>query len=62
MANVRAKVTIKYETRRFTGNKESSQHFQNYEQEIHISEDNFTLLKAALEGAVDAADGETEEE
>jgi len=60
MANVRAKITIKYQTREFDGNKEIRQHFQGFEQEILLSDDNFVLLKAALEGAVDAADGSTE--
>ena len=60
MANVRATISIKYQTREFDGNKETRQHFQNFKQQIILSDDNFALLKAALEGAVDAADGTTE--
>ena len=61
MANVRLKFKATYQTRRFDGNKEVSQHFENYEREILLSEDNAELLIAALEGAIDAADGSVEE-
>jgi hypothetical protein len=57
MASVRLKFKATYETRRFDGNKEASQHFADYEREIIISEANAKLLIAALEGAIDAADG-----
>lgn len=61
MANVRLKFKATYQTRRFDGNKEASQHFENYEREIYLSDDNAVLLIAALEGAIDAADGATED-
>jgi len=60
MANVRAKIIIKYQTREFDNSKEVRQHFQNFKQEIFLSDDNFTLLKAFLEGAVNEADGTIE--
>ena len=60
MANVIANVKIKYRVTKKSGNKEVMQHFENFEQTINISEANLTLLQAALSGAVDAGDGETE--
>ena len=60
MANIIAKVKIKYRVIKKTGNKEVMQHFENFEQTINISEANFCLLQAALSGTVDAGDGATE--
>jgi len=60
MANVIANVKIKYRVTKKDGNKEVMQHFENFEQTINISEENFALLQHALSGIVDAGDGETE--
>ena len=60
MANIIVKTTIKYRVTKKSGNKEVMQHFEDFEQTINLSEDNFTLLQAALSGAVDLADGSTE--
>jgi hypothetical protein len=60
MANIIVKVAVKYRQIRKSGNKEVEQHFENFEQTINLSEDNHTLLKAAISGLVDAADGATE--
>lgn len=60
MANVILKVEIKYRQVIKDGNKEVEQHFERFEQTINISEDNATLLKAALSGFIDLADGEVE--
>ena len=60
MANIIAKVKIKYRVTKKSGNKEVMQHFEDFEQTINLSEDNFDLLQHALSGAVDLADGETE--
>jgi len=60
MANIIAKVKIKYRVTKKDGNKEVMQHFEDFEQTINLSEDNFALLQAAISGAVDLADGSTE--
>ena len=63
MANVIVTTNIKYRVSRRGGtndHKEVEQHFERFEQTINLSEDNFTLLKAAISGIVDVADGEVE--
>jgi len=63
MANVIVTTNVKYRVSRRGGtndHKEVEQHFERFEQTINLSEDNFTLLKAAISGIVDVADGEVE--
>jgi hypothetical protein len=60
MANIIVNVKAKYRQTMKSGNKEVEQHFEDFEQTINLSEDNYTLLKAAISGLVDAADGATE--
>ena len=60
MANIVVTAKIKYLVVKMDGHKEVEQHFEDFQQKITISEDNFTLLKAALSGTIDAADGATE--
>jgi len=60
MANVTVTGTIKYRIVKKVGNKETSQNFVTEEAVIHLSEDNLTLLIAAISGTIAAADGTTE--
>lgn len=63
MANLIVTAKIKYRVSRrggLQGHKEVEQYFDDFEQTINLSEANFTLLRAALSGVVNAADGSTE--
>jgi hypothetical protein len=60
MANLIVTAKIKYRVSRRHGHKEVEQYFDDFEQTINLSEANFTLLRAALSGIVDVADGMTE--
>ena len=57
MASITVKTEIKYRVVRNNGNKEIEQHFETFNQTIELSEANFTLLKAAISGLIDAEDG-----